>query len=91
MENDSINPCSLHALRQEIRKARLSGQATAVTINVEDAIFGRIAEAEELLTVAMGLFAELSENKNNWLFNFEADITDARWALHNIVHDRPHI
>lgn len=89
MEKDTTNPSSLHALREEFRKARLAKQAQAVTINVEDAIFTRIIEAEELLTVAMGLFTELAENKANWLFKFEADIDDARWALHNVVHDRP--
>ena len=88
IKEDSTNPGSLHALREELRKAR-QAKGAPVTINVEDAIFTRIIEAEELLTVALGLFAELAENKNNWLFNFQNDITDARWTLHNLVHDRP--
>jgi len=86
MNDDTTNACSLHTLREEFRKARLAKQA--VTINVEDAIFTRLIEAEELLTVATGLFTELAENKNNWLFNFQEDISDARWALHNVIHDR---
>jgi hypothetical protein len=36
----------------------------------------------------MGLFTELAENKANWLFGFQNDIADARWTLHNVVHDR---
>lgn len=81
---------SLQALREEAKKARLAKEAAeAVTVNIEDAIFTRIIEAEELLTVAVGLFTELAENKNNWLFNYQSEIVDARWVLHNIVHDRP--
>lgn len=57
-------------------------------INVEQSIFTRIIEAEELLTVAMGLFAELAENKNNWLFRHEDEIAEARWSLHNMIHER---
>ena len=87
MSKDSTNPHSLHALREEFRKARLAKQAS-VMVNVEDAIFTRIIEAEELLTVAIGLFTELAENQNNWLFKFQGDITDARWTLHNLIHDR---
>lgn len=89
MSKDTTNAHSLHALREEFRKARLAKQSVAVTVNVEDAIFTRIIEAEELLTIAMGLFTELSENRDNWLFNFQDDIAEARWALHNLVHDRP--
>ena len=89
MSKDSTNCRSLHALREELRKARLTKQSVSVTVNVEDAIFTRVVEAEELLTVAMGLFSELAENKDNWLFNFQDDITNARWTLHNLVHDRP--
>ena len=89
MDKDITNSRSLHALREEFRKARLAKQAMAITVNVEDAIFARVVEAEELLTVAMGLFTELAENKNNWLFRFQDEIADARWTLHNLVHDRP--
>ena len=87
MEKDTTNPRSLHALREEFRKARLAKQEP-ITINVEDAIFTRIIEAEELLTVATGLFTELAENKSNWLLSFQNDIADARWALHNLAHNR---
>jgi hypothetical protein len=59
-----------------------------VTVNVEDAIFTRLVQAEELLTVAVGLFTELSENKANWLFRYQADIVDARWALREVLSDR---
>jgi len=87
MSKDSINPHSLHALREEFRKAREAKQASVI-VNVEDAIFTRIIEAEELLTVAMGLFTELTENQNNWLFKFQNEIADVRWTLHNLIHDR---
>ena len=86
MDKDTTNAHSLHALREEFRKARLAKQA--VMVNVEDAIFTRLIEAEELLAVAIGLFTELAENKNNWLFNYQNEITEARWALHNTIHDR---
>lgn len=59
-----------------------------VTVNVEDAIFTRLVEAEELLAVAVGLFTELAEDKGNWLFNFKDDIVSARWALRNLINDR---
>lgn len=86
MDDDTTNARSLHALREEFRKARQAKRA--VTVNVEDAIFTRLVEAEELLTVATGLFTELAENRDNWLFNYRDDITDARWTLHNAIHDR---
>ena len=86
MEKDTTNARSLHALREEFRKAR-EGK-WAVTVNVEDAIFTRLIEAEELLTVAVGLFSELSADKDNWLFGHYGNIIDARWALHNVIHDR---
>lgn len=57
-------------------------------VNVEDAIFTRLVEAEELLIVATGLFTELSEDKGNWLFNHQSAIADARWALRNVIDDR---
>ena len=88
MKKDTTNPHSLHARREEFRKARLAKQAETVTVNVEDAIFTRLIEAEELLTVAMGLFTELAENETNWLFGFQDDIADARWTLHNAIHYR---
>lgn len=86
INKDSTNAGSLHALREEFRKARLAKQA--VMVNVEDAIFTRLIEAEALLAVAMGLFTELAENENNWLFKHEDEIAEARWALHNAIHDR---
>ncbi|HEB12940.1 MAG TPA: hypothetical protein ENI11_04615 [Actinobacteria bacterium] len=89
MQKDITNPGSLHAIRKEFQKARLAKQSLVATINIEDAIFTRIIEAEELLTVAIGLFTELAENKDNWLFKFQDDINDARWTLHNLIHDRP--
>jgi len=87
MQNDSIEPRSLHWLRQELKAAR-QRHNMAILVNVEDAIFTRLAEAEELLTVAAGLFAELSEDKTNWLFTHQMEIVDARWALHNTINDR---
>ena len=86
INKDSTNPSSLHALREEFRNARLAKQA--VTVNVEDAIFTRLIDAEELLAVALGLFTELAKDKNNWLFNHEDEIAEARWALHSAIHDR---
>ena len=86
MDKHTIEAAQFHALREELRKVRLAKQA--VTINVEDAIFTRLIEAEELLAVAMGLFTELAENKNNWLFSHEDAISEARWALHNMIHER---
>jgi len=86
VEKDTTNARSLHALREEFRKAREGKRA--VLVNVEDAIFTRIIEAEELLIVATGLFIELSETKDNWLWRHEAKIVGARWALHDVIHDR---
>jgi len=86
VENDSTNASSLHALREEFRKAREAKRA--VTVNVEDAIFTRLVEAEELLVVAMGLFTELAEDEANWLFSHQAGIGDARWALRSAIDDR---
>jgi len=54
---------------------------------MEDAVVTRLIEAEELLTVATGLFAELSGDKDNWLWRRD-EITDAKWALHNVINDR---
>ena len=73
-------------MREEFRKAGEGKRA--VTVNVEDAIFTRLVEAEELLIVATGLFTELAEDEANWLFKHHGDIMDARWALHNVIHDR---
>ena len=88
MKKDTTEPRSLHWLRQELKAAR-QWHNKAVLVNIEDAIFTRLAEAEELLTVAAGLFTELSENKTNWLFTHQTEIVDARWALHNAINDRP--
>lgn len=88
MSKDITEPRSLHWLRQEFKAARQRHNESG-TVNVEDAIFTRLAEAEELLTVVTGLFTELSENKNNWLFAHQTDIIDARWVLHNVINDRP--
>ena len=86
MNKHTTEAGELHALREEFRKARLAKQA--VLVNVEDAIFTRLIEAVELLTVAMGLFTELAENKSNWLFSHQDEIAEARWALHNMIHER---
>ncbi|MDP1808678.1 MAG: hypothetical protein Q8L35_03980 [Actinomycetota bacterium] len=87
MANRSTKPRSLHWLREEARAARRRHRA-AVTVNVEDAIFARLVEAEELLIVAIGLFTELAEDEANWLFSHQADIGDARWALRSAIDDR---
>ena len=86
MEKDTRNARSLHALREEFRKAREGRRA--VTINVEDAIFTRLVEADELLTVAVGLFTELAEDNANWLFKHQEGIVEARWALRDVIDDR---
>lgn len=85
---------ALQALRQEAgaahrRKAVAEEVRFAVTCNIEDAIFSRLCEAEELLTVATGLFAELAAVESNWLFDHQQEITDARGALREIIDDRP--
>lgn len=82
---DTTNASSLHALREEIRKAR-DGRRP-VTVNVEDAIFARLVEAEALLAVAAGLFTELSEDKANWLWRHRDGIMGARWTLRRVVDD----
>jgi hypothetical protein len=87
MQEDTTKPYPIHSLRHEARMARLAGRRP-VTVNVDDAIFTRLVQAEELLTVAVGLFIELSENKANWLFRYQADISDARWALREVLSDR---
>jgi len=89
VEKDTTNARSLHALREEFRKAREGKRA--VLVNVEDVIFTRLIEAEELLIVAMGLFTELSETKDNWLWRHETEIVGARWALHNVINDRQRV
>ena len=86
MKNHTTESDKLHSLREEVKKARHGKRA--VTVNIEDAIFTRLVEAEELLTVVTGLFTELAEDRDNRLFNFKDDITDARWTLHNAIHDR---
>jgi hypothetical protein len=104
VNQDTTKPYPIHSLRdcrvglRPLRNDRLDAlrsprndrleERRPVTVSVEDAIFTRLIQAEELLTVAVGLFNELSENKANWLFRYQADIVDASRALREVLSDR---
>ena len=72
--------------RIDEQKSRFLGQA--LTITVEDAIFSRLVDADESLTVALGLFADLADDKDNRLFKYHDEIVSARRALTEIISDR---
>jgi len=72
--------------RIDKQKSRFLGQA--LTITVQDAIFSRLVDADQSLTVALGLFADLADDKENWLFKYRDEIIGARQALTEIITER---
>lgn len=126
IKNDTTNPGSLHAIRQDFRAAcrrqitELEAQLTELKqvdreteiiryrerelkeldkrsaamrakqpmVYVEDIIIDRLSEAEVNLSLAVGLFKELSEDKQSPYLPYGAKLNEALDIVQDALHLR---
>jgi len=92
IKKDSTNHGSLHALRQEFRVARhrqiAAMQAERPTVYVEDIIIDRLFETEANLSLAIGLYKELAEDKQSPYLPYKGKLNEALEIVQDALHLR---
>ena len=89
MKKNITEPTWLHALRREVREARLTEVAVGKRpVFVEDIIIDRLINVEADLAVAVGLFRELAEDKRSPLLKYGPRLSEALDVVQDALYLR---
>ncbi len=89
MKKNITEPTGLHALRRDVREARLTKVMSGKRpVFVEDIIITRLLNVEVDLAVAAGLFRELAEDKRSPFLKYGLRLSEALDIVQDTLHLR---